>query len=697
MWGIGVGKMKDSVLTDEETRYCRRFIFVLVLGSFLLSSGVAVVSADGLSNYTALVPGYNGTDYTFLGSYSSGEVIINESGSYYLTDDLNSSPYKYGILIQGEGITLDGNGKSLTGSSATESSIIGIMGTENSNYATITNFSQISNSYYGMRLEGNYSLVDGNTATNNGYMGICVVGERGKIINNTVFGNYNGIFGFMNSSRYCVVMNNTAYQNTYMGIYTGGDSSLIYRNRAFQNSRYGIMTGGADCGGINPSTCGYGYYSNISGNLAYENGMYGIYSCEPSERVIDNTVYDNYQAGIMVRSRLNVSVNDNVLTNNSIGIRTTYSSQYNVTMTGNSIQKSSQAGILVDGTYTKPGNFTIYNNKLTNNQNVFINDSTSCFTWTHPMGPVSGINVMGGPYLAGNYWSSPDGTGWSDLQDPKETGYSQTPYEVVSGSGSFDTAPLIRVALIINGSHDDWTIMYPNGNISYPRYSNATYIAQAKPGADLLNVSVNDTYVGPVSSWTFSNITTNHMISSYGRPTPGQVQAFFTLNATWGPVPLTVAFTNQSLGNPTSFLWNFGDGSSSALENPIYTYKTPGTYTVSLRAINDYTGGMATLSNAVTVTSGVIPSPTPTPIPGEITAAFEADLTSGTAPMQVSFTDHSTGNPVSWFWYLGDGSVSTSQNITHIYQVPGTYSVRLSAQNSISSANIEKTEYIRVK
>jgi PKD repeat protein len=49
---------------------------------------------------------------------------------------------------------------------------------------------------------------------------------------------------------------------------------------------------------------------------------------------------------------------------------------------------------------------------------------------------------------------------------------------------------------------------------------------------------------------------------------------------------LTVNFTDASTGNPTSWLWNFGDGNTSSQQNPSYTYNTPGTYTVSLVATN---------------------------------------------------------------------------------------------------------------
>jgi len=319
------------------------------------------------------------------------------------------------------------------------------------------------------------------------------------------------------------------------------------------------------------------------------------------------------------------------------------------------------------------------------------------YTWTNPSGPVSGSNVVGGPYIAGNYWSNPDGTGWSDQQEPDAAGYSLLPFEVKTGSGAFDTAPLVKVAQTISSSHDDWTNIYPNGNVTYPRYSNATYIAEARPGADLVNISVNGTMVGPVSSWTFSSITSNHTISSYGQPTPGQVHAYFTLNTTYGAVPLAVRFTNQSLGDPSSFSWDFGDGGYSSEKDPNHTYTIPGTYSVTLRAFNSWTGGIATLNNAVTATTADAPSPTPTQIPGDITAAFSADQTTGSAPLQVSFTDKSTGNPTSWFWDLGDGNTSPLQNVTHLYTDKGSYSIKLTAMNSISSGSIEKTRYISVK
>ena len=63
-------------------------------------------------------------------------------------------------------------------------------------------------------------------------------------------------------------------------------------------------------------------------------------------------------------------------------------------------------------------------------------------------------------------------------------------------------------------------------------------------------------------------------------------------------------------------------------------------------------------------------------------ADFSASPTSGNAPLNVSFTDHSTGSPTSWNWDFGDGTSSTQQNPTHIYSNPGQYNVSLGVTNS---------------
>jgi agmatine deiminase len=66
----------------------------------------------------------------------------------------------------------------------------------------------------------------------------------------------------------------------------------------------------------------------------------------------------------------------------------------------------------------------------------------------------------------------------------------------------------------------------------------------------------------------------------------GSPFVIFEADVTTGCESLTVQFTDLSLNDPTSWDWNFGDGNGSILQNPVHTYSSPGTYTVSLTATN---------------------------------------------------------------------------------------------------------------
>jgi autotransporter-associated beta strand protein len=78
--------------------------------------------------------------------------------------------------------------------------------------------------------------------------------------------------------------------------------------------------------------------------------------------------------------------------------------------------------------------------------------------------------------------------------------------------------------------------------------------------------------------------------------------AGFSASPTNGLAPLTVIFTNTSVGPITNQFWQFGDGGTSSLVNPSYTYTNGGRFSVSLTVLSPY--GMNTLiwSNLITVT-----------------------------------------------------------------------------------------------
>ncbi|GAB7016628.1 hypothetical protein JCM10550A_19970 [Methanogenium cariaci] len=75
-------------------------------------------------------------------------------------------------------------------------------------------------------------------------------------------------------------------------------------------------------------------------------------------------------------------------------------------------------------------------------------------------------------------------------------------------------------------------------------------------------------------------------------------------------------------------------------------------------------------------------------------ADFSADVTEGTMPLTVHFTDLSTGNPTSYLWDFGDGATSTEREPSHTYTREGDFTVRLTATNSVDGRTETKYHYI---
>ena len=109
---------------------------------------------------------------------------------------------------------------------------------------------------------------------------------------------------------------------------------------------------------------------------------------------------------------------------------------------------------------------------------------------------------------------------------------------------------------------------------------------------------------------------------------------------------------------------------NSTDQNPTHTYSTAGMYTVNL-TVSDANG-----TDSKTATINVSEEPVSV-VP---VANFSSNVTSGTAPLTVQFTD-SSENATSWNWDFGDGMNSTDQNPMHTYSTAGNYTVNLTASN----------------
>jgi len=159
------------------------------------------------------------------------------------------------------------------------------------------------------------------------------------------------------------------------------------------------------------------------------------------------------------------------------------------------------------------------------------------------------------------------------------------------------------------------------------------------------------------------------------------LKAKFVADPKAGKVPLLVKFTDMSTGNPESWDWDFGDGSSSTQANPVHAYTTPGAFHVSLTVKS----GMNKDTANQTLVAGGVPS-----------TDFVADSTTVSVNTLVHFTDKTLNSPTSWSWNFGDGATSTEQNPTHPYPVKGIFTVTLTATNNEGKDTEIKTNYITV-
>jgi PKD repeat protein len=83
------------------------------------------------------------------------------------------------------------------------------------------------------------------------------------------------------------------------------------------------------------------------------------------------------------------------------------------------------------------------------------------------------------------------------------------------------------------------------------------------------------------------------------------------------------------------------------------------------------------------------------PVGGEaLIAAFSATPTTGVVPLEVAFTDQSSGDPTFWSWDFGDGGTSTQQDPSHTYTSPGVYTVSLTASAGPNSDTEVKNAYV---
>ncbi|MBL7739607.1 MAG: PKD domain-containing protein, partial [Chitinophagaceae bacterium] len=307
---------------------------------------------------------------------------------------------------------------------------------------------------------------------------------------------------------------------------------------------------------------------------------------------------------------------------------------------------------------------------------------TASFTNTQPAvcsapASISFTNNSTGPGVLSWQWFFGDGSPVSTVQNPVHTYTANGTYNVTlvatSSAGCEDTVRT-SVPVTIGGITTSFT--------------NPPSVCTNAPAA-----FTNTSSPAPVSSfWNFGDGGTSTQISpTHIYTTPGNYtirlyntyancidSATGTITVHPLPVPnftapvttrcepnLTVNFQDLSAG-AVSWIWNFGDGNTSTLQNPSHTYTNYGSYSVSLFVTNAF-GCTNTIirSNYINIRRAVISIPG---LPAR-----------GCIPFPFTFNPviNSLDAVTSYLWDFGDGNTSTASNPTHTYTTQGIYNVKL--------------------
>ncbi len=230
------------------------------------------------------------------------------------------------------------------------------------------------------------------------------------------------------------------------------------------------------------------------------------------------------------------------------------------------------------------------------------------------------------------------------------------------------------------GAEAEYTWSLGNGDSIIIRSD--TILAHVMPGTDyeVNGINLSYTYQGDyiisdtifLSSLSISNPCGEQTILEPIHVAPSPQVAFGpSLDDICSGTPL--CFNNVSVGNPESYIWDFGDGSGlvfteepDTLCHPFYTDSLETTFTVTISATNDCDTDTGSFDILV--------------LPNDVNAFFFTDTIEGCAPLTVNFEDYSTEG---YFldWDFGDGNTSDEANPTHTFTDPGPYEISLVATN----------------
>lgn len=338
---------------------------------------------------------------------------------------------------------------------------------------------------------------------------------------------------------HCTISNNDLSEN-YLGLYlSNSKNNTIADNKMSLNGKYGIQLMHSERNILSNNSADSNHHgivlenncsdNNLTGNTAGSNAGYGFYLINSSSNNLNNnTIRKNDMGVYLTNSNLNIFSGNIISENIRYGMWISHSN-YSI-ISGNTINESNwgihlnssdnstfSGNILVfnyvSGLSMCPAcdNNTIFNNYLNNTFNAEVGNRRN--TWNTVQ--KAGINIIGGPYLGGNFWASPGGTGFSQtVHDRDKNGIADIKYNETNFT---DYLPLVPVpdsqqqapsvenssTYLISSSTD-----LTNSNIDLTNSN--TYFANSSTSrtsfsTDLTDVTASKTAKTPVSAKSSSN------------------------------------------------------------------------------------------------------------------------------------------------------------------------------------------------
>lgn len=238
--------------------------------------------------------------------------------------------------------------------------------------------------------------------------------------------------------------------------------------------------------------------------------------------------------------------------------------------------------------------------------------------------------------------------------------------EVPKADFALDNEPAATSAITFNNTS---TVVNENAKTSYYwLFDDGTFSLNktpvhtySKPGTYNVSLTVTDT-TGGCSSVMSKSITIG-AIPDVGFSMGGNA-------CTQTPITFTdTSSVSDNVGSTiVSYQWNFGNSKTSTEKNPTVTFDFVAPHEITLTVTTNL-GVSKTVKKTVNFQESSIQS------------TMSASVTSGDAPLGISFTNQTTGAS-SYSWDFGDGSTSTVASPSHVYSQPGIYTATFRAYGS---------------